>query len=52
MAVLEKIVKFALLFACLSHVTMSSIMHNFVKNAEGICFKTKPFSIADKSQEI
>ena len=39
MAVLEKTLKFALIFACLSHVTMSSIMHNFVKNAEGICFK-------------
>ena len=40
MAILERTLKFALIFACLSHVTMSSIMHNFVKNAEGICFKT------------
>ena len=47
MAVLEKTLKFALIFACLGHVTRASIMHNFVKNAEGTyTYFSKPFSTA------
>ena len=47
MAVLEKTLKFALILACLGHVTRASIMHNFVKNAEGTyTYFSKPFSTA------